>query len=96
MTPQGLNELLDISSDVTDVLTSILDIYRRIRRLSPYEEDVLDFEAHKALKESRMGLLATHEQAVDVFKSMMKAYGAEKEMMKFYNVLPSEQDDDEE
>ena len=96
MTPQGLNKLLDISSDLTDVLASILDIYHRVRRLSPYDEDVLDFEAHKALQESRRGLLETHKQTVDVFKNLMKAYDAEKEMMKFYNVLPDEQDDDEE
>lgn len=94
MTPQGLNKLLDISSDLTDVLTSILDIYRRVRRLSLYDEDVLDFEAHKALKDSRMGLLATHEQVVDVFKNLMKAYGAEKEDMKLNNVLPDDQDYD--
>lgn len=94
MTPQGLNKLLDISSDLTDVLAGILDIYRRVRLLSLYDEDVLDFEAHKALKDSRRGLQATHEQAVDVFKNMMKAYDAEKEMMKFYKVLPDDQDDD--
>ena len=95
MTPQGLNKLLDISSDLTDVLVSILDIYRRVRQLSLYDEDVLDFEAHKALKDSRRGLQEAHEQAVDVFKNMMKAYNAEKEMMKLENVLPKEQDDDD-
>lgn len=94
MTPQGLNKLLDISSDLTDVLAGILDIYRRVRRLSLYDEDVLDFEAHKALKDSRRGLQAAHEQAVDVFKNLTKAYDAEKEMMKFYKVLPDDQDDD--
>lgn len=96
MTPQGLNKLLDISSDLTDVLTSILDIYRRVRRLSLYDEDVLDFEAHKALKDSRRGLQEAHEQAVDVFKNLTKAYDAEKEMMKFYKVLPDDLDDDKE
>lgn len=95
MTPQGLNKLLDISSDLTDVLVSILDIYRRVRQLSLYDEDVLDFEAHKALKDSRRGLQEAHEQAVDAFKNMMKAYNAEKEMMKLENVLPKEQDDDD-
>lgn len=94
MTPQGLNKLLDISSDLTDVLAGILDIYRRVRRFSLYDEDVLDFEAHKALKDSRRGLQAAHEQAVDVFKNLTKAYDAEKEMMKFYKVLPDDQDDD--
>lgn len=96
MTPQGLNKLLDISSDLTDVLADILDIYRRVRRFSLYDEDVLDFEAHKALKDSRRGLQEAHEQAVDAFKNMMKAYNAEKEMMKFYKVLPDDQDNDEE
>lgn len=95
MTPQGLNKLLDISSDLTDVLVSILDIYRRVRQLSLYDEDVLDFEAHKALKDSRRGLQEAHEQAVDAFKNMMKAYNAEEEMMKLENVLPKEQDDDD-
>lgn len=96
MTPQGLNKLLDISSDLTDVLADILDIYRRVRRFSLYDEDVLDFEAHKALKNSRRGLQEAHEQAVDAFKNMMKAYDAEKEMMKLYNVLPNDLDDDDE
>lgn len=96
MTPQGLNKLLDISSDLTDVLADILDIYRRVRRFSLYDEDVLDAEAHKALKYSRRGLQAAHEQAVDVFKNLTKAYDAEKEMMKFYNVLPNDLDDEEE
>ena len=96
MTAEGLNNLLDISSDLTDVLDGILDIYRRVRLLSLYDEDVLDAEAHKALKDSRRGLQAAHEQAVDVFKNLTKAYDAEKEMMKLYNVLPNDLDDDEE
>lgn len=96
MTPQGLNTLLDISSDLTDVLADILDIYRRVRRFSLYDEDVLDFEAHKALKDSRRELQEAHEQAVDAFKNLTKAYDAEKEMMKFYNVLPNDLDDEEE
>lgn len=36
--------------------------------------------------------MATHESAVEVFKNLQKAYDAEKEMMKFCNVLPREQD----
>lgn len=96
MTPQGLNKLRNISSDLTNILAGILDIYHRVRRLSLYDEDVLDFEAHKALKDSRRGLQEAHEKAVDAFKNMMKAYDAEKEMMKFYKVLPDDQDDDEE
>ena len=95
MTGVGLNKLLDISSDVTDVLCSLLEIYKNLRQLSMYDEDVLDAEAHKALKDSRRGLQEAHEQAVDAFKNMMKAYNAEKEMMKFCNVLPRENDDDE-
>lgn len=94
MTPQGLNKLLDISSDLTDVLADILDIYRRVRRFSLYEEDVLDAEAHKALKYSRRGLQAAHEQAVDVFKNLTEAYNAEKELMEFEGQL-KKQDYDE-
>lgn len=96
MTPQGLNKLLDISSDLIDVLVGILEIYRRVRQLSLYDEDVLDFEAHKALKNSRRGLQAAHELGVGVFKNLQKAYDAEKEMMKLYNVLPNDLHDDEE
>ena len=96
MTPQGLNKLRNISSDLTNILAGILNIYHRVRRLSLYDEDVLDFEAHKALKDSRRRLQEAHEQAVDAFKNMMKAYDAEKEMMKFYKVLPDDQDDDKE
>lgn len=92
MTQDGLNNLLDISSDLTDVLGDILDIYRRVRLLSLYDEDVLDAEAHKALKDSRMGLQATHKQAVDVFKNLMKAYDAEKELMKSYNAPQDNQE----
>ena len=92
MTGVGLNKLLDISSDVTDVLCSLLEIYKNLRQLSMYDEDVLEFEAHKALQESRRGLMATHESAVEVFKNLQKAYDAEKEMMMFCNVLSREQD----
>ena len=95
MTDGRLNDLLDIQSDVTDMLTSILNIYSRVKRLSLYDEDVMAEEAHKALKDSRMGLLATHEQAVDVFKSMMKAYDAEKALKNTYNALLNKQDNDE-
>ena len=94
MTPQGLNKLLDISSDLTNVLVGILDIYRRVRLLSLYDEDVLDAEAHKALKDSRSGLQEAHKQAVAVFKNLKKAYDAEKEMMELYNALPREQGHD--
>lgn len=87
MTGVGLNKLLDIQSEVTDVLCSLLEIYKRVKRLSMYDDDVLDFEAYKALKESRRGLLAAHESAVDVFKNLQKAYDAEKELMEFEGQL---------
>lgn len=95
MTGVGLNKLLDISSDVTDVLCSLLEIYKKLRRLSLYDEEVMEFEAHKALQESRRGLLATHESAVEVFKNLQKAYDAEKELMEFEEQL-KKQDYDEE
>lgn len=94
MTGVGLNKLLDIQSDVTDVLCSLLEIYKRVKRLSTYDDDVLDFEAYKALKESRRGLLATHESAVEVFKNLLRAYDAEKELMDSYKGLLNKEDDD--
>lgn len=95
MTGVGLNKLLDIQSEVTDVLCSLLEIYKRVKRLSMYDDDVLDFEAYKALKESRRGLLATHASAVEVFKNLLRAYDAEKELMEFEGQL-KKQDYDEE
>lgn len=96
MTGVGLNKLLDISSDVTDVLCSLLEIYKNLRQLSLYDEEVMEFEAHKALQESRRGLLAAHESAVDVFKNLQKAYDAEKELMEFEGLLNKEDHDEEE
>lgn len=94
MTQRGLEGILDLASDLTDVLCSLLEIYKNLRQLSMYDEDVLEFEAHKALQESRRGLMATHESAVEVFKNLQKAYDAEKKLMKLYNVLPDDLDDD--
>ncbi len=94
MTQRGLEGILDLASDVTDVLCSLLEIYKKLRRLSLYDEEVMEFEAHKALQESRRGLLATHESAVEVFKNLQKAYDAEKELMEFEGQLKKQDYDD--
>lgn len=81
MTQRGLEGILDLASDLTEVLTNILDIYRRVRRISLQDGNMVDAEAHKALKDSMMGLRETHEKGVDVLNNMIQAVDAEKELL---------------
>lgn len=81
MTQRGLEGILDLASDLTEVLTNILDIYRRVRRISLQDGNMVDAEALKALKDSMMGLRETHEQGVDVLNNMIQAVDAEKELL---------------
>lgn len=81
MTQRGLECILDLASDLTEVLTNILDIYRRVRRISLQDGNMVDAEALKALKDSMMGLRETHEQGVDVLNNMIQAVDAEKELL---------------
>ena len=92
MTEYGLSELLDIQADVAYILSSVLEVFARIRQLSTISEDVLDVDAHKALQETRTRLLATHEEAVEVFKSLQRAYDAEKALKNTYDGLLNKQD----
>ena len=78
MTQRGLECILDLASDLTEVLTNILDIYRRVRRISLQDGNMVDAEA---LKDSMMGLRETHEQGVDVLNNMIQAVDAEKELL---------------
>lgn len=80
MTQRGLEGILDLASDLTEVLTNILDIYRRVRRISLQDGNMVDAEAYKALKDSMMGLRETHKQGVDVLNNMIQAVDAEKEL----------------
>lgn len=88
MTQRGLEGILDLASDLTEVLTNILDIYRRVRRISLQDGNMVDAEARKALNDSMMGLRATHEKGVDVLNNMIQAVDAEKELL-------NKQDDEE-
>lgn len=81
MTQRGLEGILDLASDLTEVLTNILDIYRRVRRISLQDGNMVDAEAIKALKDSMMGLRETHEQGIDVLNNMIQAVDAEKELL---------------
>ncbi len=87
MTQRGLEGILDLASDLTEVLTNILDIYRRVRRISLQDGNMVDAEAYKALNDSMMGLRETHKQGVDVLNNMIQAVDAEKELL-------NKQDDD--
>lgn len=96
MTPQGLNKLNELATEVEELISKADELDTRIRNFYGYEEDVLDWDAHMQLSFVGAAMKDAVPCMKDALLGLQKAYDAEKEMMKLYNVLPDDQDDDDE
>ena len=96
MTPQGLNKLNELSTEVDELLSKAKGLETRILNFYRYEEDVLDWDAHMQIISAGAAMTDAGPCIADALIGLRKAYDAEKEMMKLYNVLPDDQDNDDE
>lgn len=96
MTPQGLTKLKELATEVDELLSKAKGLETRIRNFYGYEEDVLDWDAHMQLSNAGAAMKDAVPCMKDALLGLQKAYNAEKEDMKFNNVLPNDLDDDEE
>ena len=96
MTQDGLNELKELATEVDALLSKAKGLETRIPNFYRYEEDVLDWDAHMQLLNAGAAMKDAVPCMKDALLGLQKAYKAEKEMMKLNNVLPNDQDDDEE
>lgn len=96
MTPQGLNKLNELATEVEELISKADELGTRIRNFYGYEEDVLDWGAHIRLSFAGAAMKDAVPCMKDALLGLQKAYDAEKELMKSYNVLPNDLDDDEE
>ncbi|WP_300969876.1 hypothetical protein [Porphyromonas vaginalis] len=95
MTPQGLTKLKELATEVDELLSKTKGLVTRIRNFYGYEEDVLDWDAHMQLLNAGAAMKDAVPCMKDALLGLQKAYNAEEEDMKFNNVLPDDQDDDE-
>lgn len=96
MTPQGLTKLKELATEVDELLSKAKGLETRIRNFYGYEEDVLDWDAHMQLSNAGAAMKDAVPCMKDTLLGLQKAYNAEKEDMKFNNVLPDDQDNDKE
>lgn len=96
MTPQGLTNLKELATEVDELREKADELETRILNFYRYEEDVLDWDAHMQLLNAGAAMKYAVPCMKDALLGLQKAYDAEKEMMKLYNVLPDDQDDDDE
>lgn len=96
MTPQGLTELKELATEVDELREQAEKKLARLLNLYQYEEDVLDWDAHMQLSFAGAAMKDAVPCMKDALLGLQKAYDAEKEMMKLYNVLPDDQDNDDE
>lgn len=95
MTPQGLTKLKELATEVDELLSKAKGLETRIPNFYRYEEDVLDWDAHMQLSNAGAAMKDAVPCMKDALLGLQKAYDAEKEDMKFNNVLPDDQDDDD-
>jgi len=96
MTEQGLTKLKELATEVDDLLSKAKGLETRIRNFYGYEEDVLDWDAHMQLSFAVAAMKDAVPCIGEALLGLQKAYNAEREDMKFNNVLPDDQDNDEE
>lgn len=96
MTREGLKYLKKLEREVHELQDKAEGLKTRIQNLYRYEEDVLDRDAHMRLSNAGAAMKDAVPCIIDALLGLQKAYNAEKEDMKFNNVLPDDQDNDEE
>ena len=96
MTKQGLEKLKELATEVDKLREKADELETRILNFYRYEEDVLDWDAHMQLSHAGAAMKDAMPCMNDALLGLQKAYDAEKEMMKLYNVLPDDQDNDKE
>lgn len=96
MTKQGLTKLKELATEVDELLSKAKGLGTRIQNLYRYEEAVLGWDAHLQLSYAGAAMTDAGQCIADALINLQKAYDTEKEMMKFYNGLPDDQDNDDE
>ena len=96
MTKQGLYKLKELVTEVDELLSKAKGLETRIKNLYRYEEVVLGWDAHMQLSYAGAAMKDAMPCMKDALLGLQKAYDAEKEMIKFYNGRPDNQDNDKE
>lgn len=87
MTPQGLNKLNELATEVGELISKADELDTRIRNFYRYEEDVLDWDAHMQLSNAGAAMKDAVPCMKDALLGLQKAYDAEKELMDMYESL---------
>lgn len=87
MTPQGLNELRKLATEVDKLHEKAERLSVRIRRFYEWEEDVLDRNAHIGLSYASAAVQDAVPCLKDALLELQKAYKAEQELMDTYEGL---------
>lgn len=87
MTPQGLNELKGLATDVEELQKRASGLMMRIINLYQDEDDVEDLGAHEMLTKATVSLQKTAWRLGRAVKEIQGGYKAEKALMDFYDGL---------
>lgn len=96
MTPQGLNELKGLETEVDELREQAEKKLVRLLNLYQYDEDVEAREAHSMLIKAKESMEDAIWKLGRATKEMQKACEFEKALMDFYEGLLNNLHDDEE
>lgn len=96
MTPQGLNELKELASEVSELRDRAEDFMVYITDLSKYYEKVENLGAYDRLAKATASLQISEWQLGRAVKEIRKAHELEKAQMDSYDGLLRKQDNDKE
>ena len=96
MTPQGLNELRELATEVDELREQVEKKLVRLLNLYQYEEDVEAREAHSMLIKAKESMTDVIWKIGRATKEMQKAHEFEKDLMDFYEGLLNNLHDDKE
>lgn len=89
MTPQGLNELKELATEVDELREQATKKLTRLLKLYQYEEDINAREAHSMLIKASESMKDVTWNIGRAVKQIQSAYKAEEELNAFYEGLLS-------
>lgn len=93
MTEQGLNEMMDIQTDMTNLISNTLSILGKLRSIVYTAGKDLHItpnkEPYNALRDACIRLAAMHDSSVIVLEDIMKYYNANNTLDDYFrhNIL---------
>lgn len=96
MAPQGLNELMELATEVYKLREKTSELMKRLTDLYQVDEDVEDRGAHESLTKATVSLQKAAWRLAHAVTEIREGHKFEKALMDYYDGLLNKIHDDEE